>query len=248
MTVTLRREVDENFSRFSSDWRKELAASAVELAPSAKYRDSYRSLASLEAWRALLLERLLSPGSLGFYVEAQNDAIVSHVLAASGMWRPSLQVLRSFVENFCASLYFMDHPVELRLWQKGLFQTRPTALLQYLQSHPDIGPTSASVNGLPILIDEYGTLSRAVHASSAGFRMSSSGTVKLSVPAVERLGMWHSREKRVLGAANLLMLALFRVHVQGTRLPGLRQSVGLALGKSVLAKVRVQLGVRIPLQ
>ena len=64
---------------------------------------------------ALVLEPRMTADSLAFFLEAQNDALVSHVFGNLGSWRSALKALRSCIENVAFCLYYKDHPVELHL-------------------------------------------------------------------------------------------------------------------------------------
>src|ERR1051326_4706308 len=99
------------------------------------YLQSYSRLISLNAWRKYLFPTLLGPAAEGFFIEAQNDYLVSLILARHGMWRPSLQSMRSGIENVLASLYFKDHAVEYRIWHDGKLKIGFTELKQYFETH-----------------------------------------------------------------------------------------------------------------
>ena len=225
------KEVDANFVRFSKEWRTTLEAVNTALqAHEGQYQESYRRLVSLQAWRVDLLEPHLSPESLAFFVEAQNDALVSHVLARLGSWRSSLKSLRSLIENVCLCLYYKDHPVELRLWRIGRHSVSFAVIYEYLQKHPALYSVQPAVAGLDVLKREYSTLSRAVHASAAGFRMAADGTgVRLWLSDKARVGGWQTRETATLTGVNLLMLAMFREELQGTKASNLRKAVSLGV-------------------
>src|SRR5204862_7086402 len=131
------------------------------------FLSSYSRIASMNAWRSDMLETIVSASSLEFFAEALNDVLISHVFARFGSWRSALMSLRSCIENTCYCLYYKDHPVELRLWESGKHRPPFAEIHGYLASHPDIEPLGSSpVTGLANLKSEYGTLSRAVHASA----------------------------------------------------------------------------------
>ena len=74
----LAREVDSNFSKFNLKWWSELAYTHTALIGKEDvFKRAYRKLTSLQAWRATLLEEKLDKDALAFFLEAQNDALVS---------------------------------------------------------------------------------------------------------------------------------------------------------------------------
>src|SRR5688500_10294917 len=94
------REVDKNFKKFSNKYSQERNRVSKNLESSEEtFKVSYRRIVSLQSWRSVLLENKISADSLGFFLEAQNDALVSHTHARVGAWRSSLKALRSCVEN-----------------------------------------------------------------------------------------------------------------------------------------------------
>src|SRR5262249_46734910 len=116
----LLRETEQNFETFSKSFvaKAEAAAQTLE-AQRKKYLDSYRRIVTLNAWRTELLEKTISPESLAFFLESQNDALTSHVFSRFGSWRSALKSLRSCIENVLFCLFYKDHPIELQLWHKG---------------------------------------------------------------------------------------------------------------------------------
>lgn len=226
----LQREVEANFVKFSVNWKAEMLASFDELDKSVeRYLESYNRLVSLQAWR-VFLETKISSDSLAFFLEAQNDALVSHVLARLGSWRSALKSLRSCLENVMYCLYYMSHPVELELWHQGGHRLTFTALTDYFERHPRVIEAPNNITGLQIIKAEFSTLSKAVHASAKGFRMTvnASETLLWSTQKAA-LGMWGTREASVLTALNLLLLTLFREELRGTSQQHLRKAVSLAI-------------------
>src|SRR5579859_6122268 len=103
----LKEEIEQHFSTFTNAWHTERANVVSELKKhEAVFLKSYARLVSINLWREQLLSTILTQGSLGFFLEAQNDALVSHVLASQGAWRASLQSLRAFLESVLFCLYF----------------------------------------------------------------------------------------------------------------------------------------------
>jgi hypothetical protein len=244
------REVDASFATFSANWPQQAAAAKTALdAHAGRFQSSYRRLVSLQAWREQLLDGKLSPPSLQFFLEAQNDALLSHVSARYGMWRAALQSLRSCVENVLACLYYMDHPVELALWERGKHRPGFAELHAYFVAHPALDGIASQDTGLPALKDEYAMLSKAVHGSAASFRMTQGAAgPTLWIAEPPRLGMWATRETATIRSLNMLLLALFRADLSGTQRVGLRQAVSLAVPRSQYARIHSRLGVRLSAQ
>ena len=75
-------EIQENFKQFSQTWIGELNTVSKKLEQQdKKFLQSYARLVSLQAWRKHIIEPDCSAEALRFFLEAQNDALVSHVLA-----------------------------------------------------------------------------------------------------------------------------------------------------------------------
>jgi len=242
----LSSEIEANFEGFCAQWTAEQNEVLQELSKSKRrYLRSYTRLVSLNAWRENLLSNLLSPVSLAFFLEAQNDALLSHVLASIGCWRSALKSLRSCIENTLSCLYYKDHPVELELWQRGSHRMEFIELHKYLSRHPAISSVTASLTGLDLIKREYSTLSRAVHAF-APFRMTA-GQESTSLWSASRasLGAWQTRESNVIRGLNLLLVTLFREHLQGARLPGLRAVVALAITGNIRQRIGEDLKVNL---
>lgn len=246
--MTISAEVDANYARFTAQWKGDLADSIGALdAHDSDYADSYRRLVSLQAWRTSVLEQSMPEGSLAFFVEAQNDALSSHIMARTGSWRFALKALRSFLENVLSALYYADHPVELERWRKGRFRIGFSDLHQYLVDHPATHGVSQESLGLDLLKKEYATLSRAVHASGAGFRMTSDGKVNnVFVPEGPRVGKWLARERSTVLGTNLLLLGLFRADLQGSARLNLRKSVAIGIPGIVRERVKAEFGINLP--
>jgi hypothetical protein len=242
----LRREVEANFDQFTSRWKGNMTDVTAELDKSRdKYLRSYTRLVSLQAWRSHL-EARISDDSLAFFLEAQNDALVSHVLARLGSWRSALKSIRSCIENIMFCLFYMDHPVELQLWHQGVHKLGFSEMASYLDRHPGVKVLDVDLTGLPQLRDEYATLSKAVHASAKGFRMTADARYTLLwSDARSSLGAWSTREQKVITGLNLLLLGLFREHLQGTSLPSLRRAVSLSIPTTMYTRIKSELGVTL---
>lgn len=241
-------EVRSNFDSFTKSWKKSLPDVIASLdSYESDFLKSYARITSLNAWRNNILEAKISESSLGFYAEALNDALISHVFARFGTWRSALKALRSCIENTCYCLYYKDHPIELRLWESGKHRPGFSETLNYLASHPDISSLGdTAVTGIATLKEEYSTLSRAVHGSAKSFRMSSdAGDIALWKGDPPSLGQWKTRESQTLSALNLLMMSMFRNELLGTQQPGLRQSLAEVVSPSIRLKVKKQLGITL---
>ncbi len=241
-------EVESNFKSFSAAWLDSLQQSIKTLeAHPDKFLASYKTIASLNAWRENLIIQVVSEEASLFFLEAQNDALISHVLARMGSWRSALKALRSLVENVLHCLYYSDHPVELRQWLAGAHRLQFSELLSYFSAHPDLKDIPDDLSALVILKNEYGTLSRAVHGSAKGFRMTKgTDSTVLWSPDLPSLGAWKTREQSVLYALNLLLLGYFRTHLQGTSRPALRAAIALVISNSKYSAIHAKLGVHLP--
>jgi hypothetical protein len=239
----LLKETEANFKTFDSDWRTDMAAVTSELTKdSAVYLGSYRRLISLQAWRNHLEPRI-SEGSLAFFLEAQNDALTSHVFANLGSWRSALKALRSVIDNLLYTLYYKDHPVELRLWHEGKHKLTFAEHFTYLDNHP-CRVEVTQIDAMPVLRAEYATLSKAVHASAKTFRMTKDiKETLLWSDAKDQQGKWQTREQAVVSHVNLCLLALFREQLQGASAGSLREAVGLAVPLSKFALVNTHMNV-----
>lgn len=241
--MSLAAELDGNFNKFSGRFDKELASVRVVLGSHRKlFLESYIRIASLNAWREQLFKTVLSEGSLAFFLEAQNDALMSHVLARFGSWRAANQMLRNFLESAVQCLYFKDHPIELQQWLSGRFKLGFSATITYLEKHPDILPVHA-LSGLANLQREYKTLCMAVHGA-ATFRMTNVTTgTKLWEANLANLGKWATRENAIIQNVNCLLLTMFRMQLQGARMPALREILAYVIAPSKFAAIKSKLSV-----
>lgn len=240
-------ESSKHFSKFTQAWTSRVTQIASD--PSSLplgLRESYQRLTTLQAWRHFVLDATTSADALAFFIEAQNDALVSHVLAGLGSWRSALKHLRSTIENVLAFIYYREHAVELELWASGEHRLGMTALISYFNAHPRVCSIPRSLTGLEILEKEYTTLSRAVHASATSFRMTSSADVpKIWDTDPIAFKKWLSRERATLRGINLLLLCLFRERLAGAALRDLRSVLGPIVGANVFPEIHNVLGVRL---
>lgn len=158
-----------------------------------------------------------------------------------------MQCLRGCIENVFFCEYYKDHAIELRLWGQGRHRLGFNEMVNYFQKHPDVDNVDSSISGLDRIQREYTILSRAVHASATSFRMTvPDGQTNLWTSDIPRLSAWNTRERQTLTGLNLLLIVLHRTALQGTALPGLRQSIALIVRSNTLRKsIRVNLGVNL---
>jgi hypothetical protein len=219
----LEKEIDANHATFFRDWTAQAPKNWKALGESKIYASSYRRLCALQALKTHLIVPHYSSGSAAFFFEAHNDALVSHVSASIGAWRSALQALRSCEENALCAVYYNDHPVELELWDSGKFLIGFAELLRYAEKHPRLSPFGLQTSGLATLHSEYATLSKAVHASAANFRMTDKiSDVLLWNTDRVKASMWATRERKVIEAIALMMVCLHSSLLQGTSLTPLR--------------------------
>ena len=243
----LEREIDANQGAFFSDWTAAASHNWNALKGNEVYTDSYRRLTALQAIKAHLIVPHYSPGSAAFFFEAHNDALVSHVAAATGAWRSALQSLRSCIENVLCAIYYNEHPIELELWEGGQFRIGVTDLIRYMERHPHISALGTQLTGLEAINGEYATLSKAVHASAVNFRMTdSASTVLLWSADPIQARMWSTREKRTVEGLSLLMVCLHKMSLEGTKLTPLRNVLRFSIGTSKRRGLRKRLLINIP--
>lgn len=240
-------EVDGNFARFYATLSTEIANTIKGLAgQEQKFKESYRRLVSLQAWRGELIEDLASPGAEAFFKEAQNDALMSHSLARQGAWRVALMSLRSCIENILYGLYYIDHPVELIQWQNGGFKLGFTDAISYLAKHPHFEGISEQNSGIDTIKSEYSTLSKAVHGSAHAFRVTKEGEIQgLNVVSIPDLGAWGTRERLTLIGLNTILLVMFREHLQGAAKVNLRKAISLTIPEQKHDAIKDMFNVRL---
>lgn len=235
----LRDEVDANAASFAVQWPKEISDNLKLLQPEEKVTDSYRRIAAIQALKSGLIEPSYSKPATNFYSEAQNDMLTSHVLASFGAWRSALQALRSAIENALNAFYYNDHPVEARLWECTDFKMPVSDLFSYFCRHPDIVHVSLATSGIEQLKSEYSTLSKAVHSSAPSFRMTDpAAKLLLWSPDKAKLGMWATREQKVIEGICLLTTILNRPRLSGAALPQVRAMLEFAITSAKRKKLK----------
>jgi hypothetical protein len=242
----LKKEIRIRFEQFEASWQGELQTVAKELGKAEDiYFQSYLQLVSLNAWRTELLANIISADSTSFFLEAQNDGLVSHVFARIGAWRSALKSLRSCLENIAFCLYFKDHPVELTLWKTGKYKPGFASTVEYLGKHPALDGINPSVSGLDIFQREYAILSMAVHGSVLFQMTAEKGSTSLWTSDLKSLGKWRTRERLVLQSVNLLLATVFREHLQGAQHPQLRKAISFALSPAKHTDIKSTLGITL---
>lgn len=210
-----------------------------------KYISSYSRLTSLQAWNSYLLQNLMTSDAHSFFIEAQNDALNSHVLARNGMWRSSLQSLRSTIENILVCHYYFQHPVELDLWKQGKHKIGFTALTDYFENHPNIYKHKKIV-GLQLLKKEYADLSQAVHGSSISFWMGKKDEMPTLMTSDQvSLGKWETRQKNTLKALNVFMLTFHSSLLSGTAYPALRNAISKSVPQNIYKEIKDNLNINL---
>lgn len=238
-------DISANFVKFQAKWWAEATSARTENLKSPHLGSNYRFLAGYNALR----ENLLGPPDLGgardFFLEAQNDGLTSLILAELGVWRASLQALRSLIENTLNGLYFIDHPVELLRWENGTYKTTFSDLQKYFSSHPVLQGQSPSLDGNTLLTAEYATLSKAVHGSARTMRMSADGAVNLANSELARLSSWNTRFTKSLRGALLLIVALNASKLTGGQNLGTRATLFLCLTGSQKTALKTKLKITL---
>lgn len=240
------REVDCNFESFFNDFKASIVSNIDDSSyQKSVYKDSYRRLVSFQAWKSNIIESLVSEDVKAFFLEAQNDALVSHMLARQKAWRVSLICLRNCIENILVGLYYSDHPIELKLWNQGLHKLGFSECITYLLSHPDF-PKRNNLDGLERIKKEYAVLSRAVHGSSKEFRMTKTGLIEgMNSSSSNEIGKWAARERETVESLNLVLITFFRFKMQGSANLNLRKAISFSIADSrkvdIKAKYKVNL-------
>ena len=225
--------VDKNAASFAEKFPSEIAeACATSLDNIDGFRASYRRAISLQAWRDRYFERVHSNAVCSLFLEAQNDALMSIVLAHLAMWRPSLQSLRSCLENVLNACFYADHPIELLLWEKAEHRMTFTDLATYFSRHPSTTGQKGLFDVLSRIRSEYSVLSKGVHASARSFHMTKGGVIRLTHSNDVEYNKWNNRHASTLLWLNLLLLDLHSYVLVGSQNIDLRKSISLAIPSS----------------
>jgi hypothetical protein len=242
----LQDEIDANHEAFFKSWTAQAKRNWKVLESDDRFRISYQRVTALQAIKAHLVVPHYSVPSAAFFIEAHNDALVSHVSASIGSWRLALQALRSSIEHTLCAVYYRDHPIELKLWTMGKFIIGFSDLIKYAEKHPSLASISNQLSGLDTLRSEYATLSKAVHGSAVNFRMTDPASTVLlwSIDPI-KAAMWAAREKKTIEAICLIMISLHKELLQGTALTPLRNVLHFSIGAAKRAKLKAKLRVHI---
>jgi len=241
-------EIAANALAFRAGLAQKLASNLASTEETSAIRldEAYGRLTSLQAWRLFVLDSRLPAPIVSFYSEAQNDGLTSIVLAATGLWRPSLKSLRSLIENVLHCLYYKDHPIEYRQWEQEKFRPTFKELFDYFGRHPDVSKVKDSIHPVNGLRETYKHLSTYVHASSKEVRMTDDlGQANLWKTSATALGKWAAAQKNVLRDVNLLLLCTMAEHVQGAAAKGLREAVARTIPSNKDRAIQTELGIRL---
>ncbi len=239
-------EVKTNYFALAESMGNKITANLDALKGKKALIDSYRRLAVLNAIKLDLMVDSWPAPAARFFDEAHNDALLSHVNASFGSWRPALQSLRSFLEHVMGAIYYAEHPVELQKWEAGNFKIEPRDLRQYIVEHPLICPLATEVDLKNRLNKEYRELSAAVHGSKSIFRMTGSdGKPNLADTDLGKLGKWSTREKATVDLCVLMLAAYFNSSLDGAKRQPLRDSMSVALNADSKAALKKHYNIRV---
>ena len=200
----------------------------------------------MQAWRVLLFEQKHPDSTVtSLFLEAQNDALLSVVLAHMSMWRPALQSLRSCIENVLNTCYYIDHVIEFRLWETGKHRNDFSALVSYFSSHPDNVTHKELPETIAHIRSEYSTLSKAVHASARSFLMTEGGSIRITRRNEFDYNQWASRHSATLLWLNFFLLRLHSRDLEGALNRDLRKSISLAISSRYHNAILKCIGVRL---
>ena len=245
--VNIPADLVANYTAFSTILPTDLVENIVNFQEDERLLLSYARIASLNAIKVDLVKDVFPVGAAQFFYEAHNDALISHVNASYGSWRPALQSLRSFMENTLSAIYFLDHPVEFARWEQGTFRIAPRELRAYVGEHPKLELIAGPLNVKGTLDNEYSTLSKAVHASNSLFRMTNAdGKINIAKPSIPELGKWSKREKEAFDICLVVLIGVLQEHLDGAKLSQLRSSLSFALGPKSRSALKTHYSISIP--
>lgn len=240
-------QIKSNYLAFTKTVSSSIVANIEGFKGDEKLVESYSRIAAINALKVDLVEPNFPKGAAHFFFEAHNDALLSHVNASFGSWRPALQSLRSFMENTLAAVYYMDHPVEYEKWSVGEFQLSPREMRDYIAGHPRLIALVKELDLKAALDKEYGTLSKAVHGSSSLFRMTSAdGKTNIASPSMADLGKWSARERNAVDICITVVLAVISSFLDGTKMQNLRAALSNAVQTKSRAALKKHMNIIIP--
>lgn len=245
--VKIREEIKANYETYLATFSSAIMKNVTTFKGDAKLIESYARVAVVNALKMDLVDTHFSKDAAHFFFEAHNDALLSHVNASFGSWRPALQALRSYMENTMAAIFYKDHPIELEKWKVGDFTISPRDLREYISEHPRLKKVSSAIGLRSMLDKEYATLSKAVHGSSSLFRMTSNdGKTNIAAPNAADLGKWSTREQSTMNLCTVMLVCILSDHLDGAKLSSLRDILGIALSANSRAALKTHLNINIP--
>jgi hypothetical protein len=245
--VNITEEIRTNYLAFSQTVSTSLVSNIATFKENSRLVESYARIAAINALKVDVVEPHVSAGAAHFFFEAHNDALISHVNASFGSWRPALQALRSFMENTMAAIYYFDHPVEFEKWGTGAFQISPRELREYTVGHPRLIKLVKELNLKSVLDNEYGTLSKAVHGSSTLFRMTGAdGKTNFANASLVDLGKWSARERNAVDCCITALVGVLSIHLEGSKRPSLRAALSNAIQAKSRSALKKHMSVSIP--
>ncbi|MGV2111936.1 hypothetical protein ACQZ46_11720 [Agrobacterium salinitolerans] len=240
-------EIKVNYIAFSQKVSSSIVTNIITFKDDDKLVESYARIAAINALKVDVVEPHLPKGAAHFFFEAHNDALLSHVNASFGSWRPALQSLRSFMENTMAAIYYFDHRVEYEKWCTGDFQISPRELREYIAEHPKLAKIIKELDFKAALDKEYGTLSKAVHGSSSLFRMTTAdGKTNIANPSVADLGKWSARERSAIDLCITALVGVLSDYLDGAKMQNLRAVLRTAIQSNSRAALKKHMDVSIP--
>lgn len=245
--VKVADEIKTNYLAFSQAVSNSIVANISTFKGDEKLAESYARIAAINALKVDVVEPHFPKGAAHFFFEAHNDALLSHVNASFGSWRPALQALRSFMENTMASVYYLDHPVEFEKWSNGDFQISPKEMREYIAEHPKLFKIVKELDLKAALDKEYGTLSKAVHSSSSLFRMTTAdGKTNIANPSAADLGKWSARERTTIDICITALVGILSDFLDGAKMQNLRAALRIAIQSNSRAALKKHMDISIP--
>lgn len=240
-------EIKGNYIAFTKKVSCSIVANIESFKLNEKLLESYARVAAINALKVEIVEPNFPSGAAHFFFEAHNDALLSHVNASFGSWRPALQALRSFMENTLAAIYYLDHPIEFEKWKNGDFRISPRELRDYIADHPRIVSISKELDLKSSLDKEYGTLSSAVHSSSILFRMTNpDGKTNFAAAKLPDLGKWSTRERSAIDICITALVGILSNYLDGAKMQNLRAALSFAIQEKSRRALKKHVNVLIP--
>lgn len=245
--VKTANQIKTNYLAFSQTVSNSIVANIATFKGNEKLTESYARIAAINALKVDVVEPHFPEGAAHFFFEAHNDALLSHVNASFGSWRPALQALRSFMENTMAAIYYLDHPVEFEKWRAGDFQISPREMRAYIAEHPKLSELVKELDLKAALDKEYRTLSKAVHGSSSLFRMTTAdGKTNIANPSAADLGKWSARERSAFDICITALVGVLSHHLDGAKMQNLRAALRITIQSNSRAALKKHMDVSIP--